>query len=377
MYIFKDIPVELIFYWFPFVSIFARLLGLGQLNYDFFWVPVFALTLFLSYGVRLRWKYILLVLIVGGLILLKYGLPLIFEKRVQFHPWMMDLKWVAYFIFAILWIGNYGWPSQRIIYKGSLFFSKLYIIWTLYIIASGQLSREGILMESNYDGFMILMGLCWIDKCKEGRYDGLIFIIATFLTFSRTGFISLSVLLLYRVTRRNILYLLPVITVALIIAYFALMVRGMDSAGNMDRFVFFSQTYVYFAHTSIWNVLFGSAPGVSLDMPVVSGFEYFISNFEEGHGINGIYPFYFHSTYLRLAMTWGVIGSLAYLLFFVYKFLTSKLMPMKMFCLLVLVQSISLSTMTLQNVSILFFMMLFTLISIENKRDRLISILMR
>lgn len=373
----KNLPIIIMFYCFPILSIMSKIVGIGLFNYDFFWICAFALTLILSFDVKMPWKYIVLMSVIGFLLFLKYGIPFVFERGVQLHPWMMDMKWIVYLFFSLLWMCNYGEPSPHYIYKGSKFFAKVYILWTIYVIASGQLSRDGILMESNYDGFMILMGLCWVDRCKEGKYDLLIFIIATFMTFSRTGIVSLFILLLYKVARRNILYLLPMVPVVTIFACMAFVIRGEESAGNMDRLIFFSQAYAYLTHTSLWNILLGSTPGISLEMPVIKGFEWYIDNFEETKGLSGIYPFYFHSTYLRLLMTWGVFGSLAYLLFFVYKFLNSKIIPMKMFCLLVLVQSVSLSTMTLQNVSILFFMMLFTLMSIENRRCKLFTLLKR
>ena len=41
----KDLPVILMFYCFPLISIAARFLGKGQLNYDYFWAPAFFVAL--------------------------------------------------------------------------------------------------------------------------------------------------------------------------------------------------------------------------------------------------------------------------------------------------------------------------------------------
>lgn len=234
----------------------------------------------------------------------------------------------------------------------------------------GQMGREGILMESNYDGFMILMGFCLIDKYKGSKIDWLIFIFATLLTFSRTGLVAMILMLIYRAVRRNILYIVPLVPIFIGFIFLVVYFRGHESIENFDRFVFYNQAFVYFSETSIWNVLLGSTPGVSLKMSIDGVFQWYIDVFEDLRNLRGIYPFYFHSTYLRLALTWGILGFLAYSFFFIYKFLSSKIISMRYFCLLILVQSISLSVLTLQNVSVLFFMMLLLLIS-EEKKDRL------
>lgn len=368
----KDLPISLMFYCFPLVSIVARLAGFGQINYDIVWAPAFVVSLILSIGALFWKKYVAIIVWVTIFLFMKYGLPLLLYSNVQLYPWAMDCKWVVYLFFSLLWINKYGLPSGEVIYKGSLFFSKIYIVYIIYTILIGDLSREGVLMEANYDGYMILMGFCMIDKYKGGKKEWALFILATFLTLSRTGIIAFVLLLLYRRARRNLFYLVPILPLLAGFVYFAIMLRGSDDVGHLDRFVFFNQAFVYLSETSIWNVLLGSTPGISLDMPVVDGFQWYINNFEEIRGLTGIYPFYFHSTYLRLAMTWGVVVAFAYILFFVYKSFTSKILAMRYFSLLVLVQSISLSVLTLQNVSVLFFMMLIMLISEERNYKMLL-----
>ena len=368
----RNLPINLIFYCFPLISIVARFANRGQLNYDFFWAPAFVVVLFLLIGTKFKKKYFVLFTWLSLLLFLKYVLPLFFYGNVQLYPWLMDCKWVVYLLFSIFWINRFGLPSGRVIYKGSLFFSKVYILYAIYIIIRGQLSREGILMESNYDGFMILMGFCLIDKYKQSKIDWLYFVFATLLTFSRTGLVAMILMLFYRTVRRNILYLVPLVPIFIGIVLLVVYFRGHESIENFDRFVFYNQAFVYFSETSIWNVLFGSTPGVSLKMSVDGVFQWYIDVFENLRNLRGIYPFYFHSTYLRLALTWGIFGFLAYSFFFIYKFLSSKILSMRYFCLLILVQSISLSVLTLQNVSVLFFMMLIMLIAEEKKYKMLL-----
>ena len=365
----NNFPIVIIYYLFPIFSIIARIIGRGQLNYDYIWVPSFVLALVLSIGAKYRKRFIILITCIGVLMFLKYILPLLFIEKVQWRPWLMDCKWIVYLLFSIFWINRFGIPSGKHIYEGSLFFSKVYIIYAIYLFLTSQLDREGILMESNYDGFMILMGFCWIDQFRKGKYDLLIFLTATFLTLSRTGFVAILILLIYKVARRNVLWLIPMTPVVLFFVYLAVMMRGSSAVESLDRFVFYYQTYIYLTWTSVDNVLLGCTPGVSLDMPIADGFQWYIDNFENMRNVRGIYPFYFHSTYLRLVMTWGILGCLLYFLFFVRRLYTAHNNTMRYFCVLVLVQSFSLSVLTLQNVSVLFFMMLFALLSIEKKSE--------
>ena len=365
----KDVPIGLMFYCFPLISIVARIGGRGQLNYDYFWVPALAFALLFSIGAKYRKSFVILLACIGVLCFLKYFIPLLLVEKVQWRPWLMDCKWIVYLLFSVFWINRFGLPSGKHIYEGSLFFSKVYIIYAIYLLINNQLSREGILMEANYDGFMILMGFCWIDQFRKGKYDLLIFLTATFLTLSRTGFVAISILLIYKVARRNVLWLIPMTPVVLFFVYLAVMMRGSSTVENLDRFVFYYQTYIYLTWTSVDNVLLGCTPGVSLDMPIADGFQWYIDNFENMRNVRGIYPFYFHSTYLRLVMTWGIFGCLLFFLFFVRRLYTARNNTMRYFCVLVLVQSFSLSVLTLQNVSVLFFMMLFALMSIEKKSE--------
>ena len=59
----KDVPIGLMFYCFPLISIVARIGGRGQLNYDYFWVPALAFALGMFIPMELN-----IPLLVGGAI---------------------------------------------------------------------------------------------------------------------------------------------------------------------------------------------------------------------------------------------------------------------------------------------------------------------
>lgn len=364
----KDIPIKLMFYIFPFFSILAFHSGKGMLNYDFFWVFAFLFILVVTPIKKLKKKYFTIIITLVVLLIIKYFIPSIIYSDIQLKPLVMDAKWFVYLIFSYLWINKFNYPNPDVIYKGSRFFSILYIIYFVikYIILEYDVARDGILMEANYDGFMILIGFCLVDSCsKNKKIDNIFFVLATLLTLSRTGLASLITLILYKNARKNILYLIPIIPVFLGMLYIAFQLRGESSAANLDRFVYLSQFYVLISSSDFANLLFGFTPGLSLNTIILPSFEWTVSLFENMHNIEGVFPFYFHSTYLRLVLSWGITGLIFYLSFFVYHLFKASYMPLKLLCLLTLIQSFSLSALTIQNVSILLLISFIVMLNID------------
>ena len=285
----------------------------------------------------------------------------------------MDGKWIVYLVLAILWIDMFGYPSINKMYKAGVFFSMIYILKTLYVIGTGQLSRGGVLLEANYDGFMILMVYCFREQINnKKKWEVWVLILATFLTFSRTGIFALFAIWFAKIMRRNVLLLIPVVPVMLGIAYLGFSMRGADSAGNLDRFVYWQQAFILFNQSDLVELLFGYTPGESLNVPILPEFSWTVNLFEEMRNLNGVFPFMFHSTYLRLAIIWGIPVALFFALFLIVRYIKSSQEPMKQLCLITLIQSFSLSSLTLPNVSLLLFMLFITAMHQEYivKRDK-------
>lgn len=352
----KNIPIYLVFYIFP---IFALVFNI--FSYDYVWIGLLGCTIIgncFKIKFKLSRSHFIFLFILFFLISCKYIIPHLFIQNIILKAAIMDGKWVAYLLLAILWINFYGYPSLDKIYKAGFFFSVLYIIVALIRIVTGNISRNGILMEANYDGFMILMVYCFIDEIKnKSKWAHCIFILATFCTLSRTGIASLFAILFFKLLKQKTFLLFLLIPLFIGIIFLGFSIRG-ESAENLDRFIYFSQAFLYIKNADTINILGGTIPGISLSMPVLPEFEWTLSNFENIRNLNGIFPFYFHSTYLRLVFTWGLIATIAFILFFIKLFFTSKYEPLKWLCLLTLIQSFSLSTLTLPNVSILFFLLI-------------------
>jgi len=372
----RDLPIWLMFCIFPFVSIFAWGMGKGEVNYDYVWVLVFIVLLIyiaLKKKIRLKKKNIYFLIVLLFLVVLKYILPWIYDSHLSITGSIMDGKWIVYLVLAILWIDMFGYPSINKMYKAGVFFSIIYILKTLYVISTGQLSRGGVLLEANYDGFMILMVYCFREQINnKKKWEVGVLILATFLTFSRTGIFALFAIWFAKIMRRNVLLLIPVVPVMLGIAYLGFSMRGADSAGNLDRFVYWQQAFILFNQSDLVELLFGYTPGESLNVPILPEFSWTVNLFEEMRNLNGVFPFMFHSTYLRLAIIWGIPIALFFALFLIVRYIKSSQEPMKQLCLITLIQSFSLSSLTLPNVSLLLFMLFITAMHQEYivKRDK-------
>lgn len=358
----KEFPFWAMFCLFPFISIiYWQVRGQDIVNYDLFWIPFTALMCIYSVFKIKSWskKYTKYIFLFVVLCLLKYVIPIGGDK-ISLNASLMDGKWFVYLLATALWINLFGSPRIERLYRYCIFFCIIYSCKALYMIYTGTLSRAGVLMEANYDGYMILMIYCFscVIKDKKKWWNWLI-ILSTLLTFSRTGCASLLAIFCYKIFKKNILYLVLLVPVVLVLLRVGTDLRG-ESASNMDRFVYWQQAFVYFENTSLGNVFFGATPGISLKMRILPEFAWTVDNFEDMRNLRGVYPFMFHSTYLRLAITWGIFGALAYLYILVKYFFKSKYMPLKYLCLITLIQSFSLSALTLQNVSFLLFVLLIT-----------------
>lgn len=372
----RDLPIWIMFCIFPFISIYAWAAGLGEVNYDYVWVIVFVLLFickFFGKNSGLKKKNFQLIIILSFLFALKYLVPWLYTTQISLTASVMDGKWVAYLMLAILWIDTFGYPSIEKMYKAGLFFSIIYIGKALYVIATGQLSRSGVLLEANYDGFMILIVYCCRGQISnKKKWEHWVLILATFLTLSRTGILSLFALWFVKMIKKNVLMLIPTIPIMLGMVYLGFSMRGAESAGHFDRFVYWKQAFIYFRQADWSEVILGSTPGKSLRMTILPEFDWTVSMFEEVRNLNGVFPFMFHSTYLRLAFTWGVPLAIFFALYFILKYIKSANEQVKQLCILVLIQSFSLSSLTLPNVSLLLFMVLIT-VSHQNRVMKMTS----
>lgn len=357
----KEFPVWVMFYVFPILSFISRFNENGAINYDPFWIGMLALLLLkilVTGNLQLKKQHTIFLSILMCLIVFKYIIPWVYNNGLSLKASMMDGKWVIYAVFTVLWVNLYGYPTIEKIYKAGVFFSIVYIVKTFLTLATGNnLTREGLLLEANYDGYMILIVYCFSTEVRnKNKWEDAILLLATFFTLSRTGFASLFAIWTIRSLKKNFLIIIPVIPFIWAMIYYGVSLRGTESVEHLDRFVYWEQAFIAFKYEDFWEYVFGNTPGESLRMPVIPEFVWTINLFEDMRNLRGIFPFMFHSTYLRLAFTWGIPVAILFVVYLVRKFIKAKYMPLKLLCLITLIQCFSLSALTLPNVSVLLFL---------------------
>ncbi len=364
----NNIPLCLVFYILPTISAVSAISGFGRLNYELVWLVVLPLLILLIRKHRLPSWSAKLLTIIAVFVSLKYIVPIFWTSKIVWRAWFLDFKWIYYLITAILWIGLIGKIKPTILYRYGRNFAIFYIIYVLCrIVINGHFSRDcsNLLDENNYDCFLLLIPFCFIETEKISKYDYFIFIIAVLLSTSKTGAFSLFSLLLYKYLRTSkhkaiILSALPIgVTLW---AYIFFVSRGINDLESIDRAVFFLQFFEYIKNAPLPDILFGIFPGSSMDTTYIPAFEWYVDNFQNKNNITGCFPFYFHSTYMRLIIIWGIPLITFIICFLINKFNAVRQSALRNLLILFALESISLSSLSLVNVSIIFFIVIINTI---------------
>lgn len=366
----KNIPIILVYYILPIISaIYTVILGgKGHLDYEVVWIGLWGILCLLSLQQPIRRSVCIGASVILLIFIFKYLLPVIWQKNVVWRAVFVDAKYIYYLLLSWMWVKFVGAPSVQFLYKAGRFLCLFYILYFfIMIVLKGGYSRFELLSESNYDSFLLLIPFCFIQEEKKSRYDYFLFLIAVFLSGSKTGIATICILLfLYNFRNRKYRFLCwiipPVLVVIFIYVYF--MRRGITDVNDVDRFIFFAQFFEYVKDSSWSSVLLGIFPGQAMAfVEVLPSFEWYISKFENMNNILGCYPFYFHSTYIRLAIVWGLPLVIGLIVLLVRIYMKTSYLPMKQLIVLFLIQSISLSSLTLATVSVPFLIVMITVFS--------------
>lgn len=358
----KNIPIKLAFYILPVLSVFTQLLLNIRPNYEVVWGILPILIIIFAKG-KLN-KYIFKALcVITILIICKYIIPIFYTDNIVWRAWLMDIKWLYYLIIGLLWIGYFGAIDSKSIIKGGTFFCWVYISFIILMtLKTGHLSRanSGLLDECNYDCFLILIPFCYIYQNKYyNRKQILPFILAVLMSTSKTGVMALGIIMIYPFYKKSkfkILYLVIIGIITIVWLYIFFIQRGITDIDRVDRAVFFAQFFKYISQASFWDVIFGYFPGRPMSISIMDAFVWYIGEFEGLNNIVGCYPFYFHSTYMRIAIVWGMPLTLLLIFWLIRLVKKSNYLPLRNLALLMLLESISLSSLSLVNVSIIFIM---------------------
>lgn len=371
----KDLPIYLVYYIFPFISIPFRILENRGVNYEIIWILLFLVST-LCVNRMMKKNFLIILLCLFFIVVYKYVYPFFYisGEDVYLKALIIDGKWIFYLILALLWVNNIGLPRKETLYNAGVFFSKIFIIYSMYIFSVwGYDARPGILGEANYDGLLMLLPFCFINDMGGKYKDYILFFVAIVCTGSRTGIIAVLFLVLLILKYKCPKFLIVAVPVVLSLMVFIFIFRGYSSIETIDRYAFFYQAIIFFQSSDLNTFLFGVYPGIGLDISVLNEFSWVVDVFEENNDIIGVFPFYFHATYIRMALTWGVPFLFISLLYLLVCFFSIQYLPLKLFVLIVILFSTSLSILTLTNVSFVLFLSLFIMLDIKRKNLKMID----
>lgn len=280
-------------------------------------------------------------------------------------PFILEVKLPLYLlIIGLAYIVLQPIDSSQFVYYSRAFSFFVIIDVLLRFILSGELVRPTIASESNYDGVFILLGLCALlsnKKTKAFLLDYVLFAMATFLTQSKTGIGCLIILsFIHFATPRNLKYL-ALLFCLFFVGYSIVVARlsAIDDLSKVDRFAMWF-SYIDLIKSSTWlNILTGYLPGFTIKEsdPYLW---WFIENQSEKVGAQGLHAFNYHSLWLRLATTYGLIFTGFIMLYFLNFARQGK--PYMYFSILVLLQGFSMGVFYL-SVNLLILCMYYIMLT--------------
>lgn len=375
----RNFPIYLVFYILPVISFIYELIFHIHLNYEVVWLLIIPSIIVVSKKKNISKQSYLLLSIIVLLCLIKYVAPLFWVKQVVYRAWLLDFKWIYYLLLAILWINLVGKPNISTIYNGGRFFAIFYIISiVIKTIIAGNFSRSNaaLIGECNYDCFLLLIPFCFISKYPKRHNDYLLYSLAALMSTSKTGVMSLAVLLIYpkyKTSKYKPFFLIMGIAICILWVDIFFLNRGLNNFEDVDRIVFFMQFFEYLNDCNYKDLILGYFPGSPMDINIIDEFSWYIHEFQTINSIKGCFPFYFHSTYMRLSIVWGIPAVIVLIMCMIYLFKTSKYIPLENLILLFFLESISLSTLSLVNVSFIFIISFLCAYSESLKKEKLIS----
>jgi hypothetical protein len=219
----------------------------------------------------------------------------------------MELKPCLYLIFTFLWINRFGVPRPDDFVRFGTYLSAItaaeFIILSL---AAHSLTRPWLGGEPNYEACLLL--LSFVVAVNSTKWRKQLFIIGAgiLLTFSRTAQTT-AVLLAIVAGGLGLASKVFVAVAAAVGIAVSIWVRslGTDVSGG-DRFYMWSVASRMFAHDPLGFVV-GFQLGVPLEAEVPKQLAALWQEQSTTIGVGGVYAFNFHSMWIRLIISWGMI----------------------------------------------------------------------
>lgn len=370
----KNLHVYVVYVVFPVVMIFSRAVSpdfISRVWLDIFFVFLFLLSLLVvlikGKAVRIFHEGKALHLFVSCILFLVIFIKFVtsgvmYGSGLSIIPALMEFKPVFYILASLVGIMAFGYPSFKAYVSSGLILSVLILVSVLLeSLSVGHLVRSHGSGEINYDGFLILMSFILsvysrnIDCRKSVQ---ILLFLGLLLTMSRTV-LAVSVLCFFLVGRHSLYKKICIMLAAVFVIYLSFVLRDLpiNNFQSMDRYWMWHSAVVY-----VWGdpsvLIFGFPPGLPHNIDIPPNLQWLWNNQSEGWGVIGIYSFHFHAMWLRVLITWGVMGVFVVLIFVVHGFFYSKNNVIKALMIAVSVSSLTMGVFYVSTISIPLILLL-------------------
>lgn len=281
-------------------------------------------------------------------------------------PFIIEFKLVVYLLVIGFFLTSTKPPRIQFFINVSIYLSLFVIIdfFVRYLFVGGNI-RPSVISEANYDGLLILLGLCALFTTKNDAgffVKYFLFSLATLATLSKTGLgclLIISAIKFFKVKYfKYFLLLLPLAVMAIFLVAFR--VGQIESIDKIDRFVMWVSFFELFEKSTLLQSVIGFQPGYPVKS-FDSNMYWFILNQTEPLGAKGLHAFNYHSFWLRIFTTYGVlVGISVFIHFFFLSICSAKY---RYFAVLVLFQGFS---MGLFYISVAVIPLLFYYCSLDS-----------
>jgi len=360
---FSSTPLVLTYGAFPLVDIGLRVLGRPPFRswIDGAWILLFLLAtlqLILRLERPLRIPRVPTGLLVAAPLVLLVSLVTLEGPSFVSATYAMELKPVFYLVVAWIWVLAFGFPSRRAFIQAGLLLSALIAME----LVSGSALHRSIFRpigsgEVNYDACLILLSLCvgLADESVSG-FQLCLLCAGILATFSRTGAMAVMVILL--ICRRVPSYAkLAAIGFSAGSAVLSFLVRGLDSSlSQVDRYLMWASAIEMF-YRNPSGLAFGYGVGAPLPAEIPPGLTDLFSMQDQSLSLSGTYAFEYHSMWLRMEISWGIVVLALILTTAIAWILQSRVLLRRYLALALCLEGLSMGVVYLSNVGIPFFIL--------------------
>ena len=307
-----------------------------------------------------------LVLFFFIIVFLKYYFQVMLsDNEIYAIPAMMEFKPVFYFILASVGAMAFSPVNQRTVVKSGMVLAFLvFISVCLESYEAGRLVRAHGSGEMNYDAFLLLIAFIISIFSKNIKFTSLcqtIIFVGLLFSMSRTVLLILLICILF-ISHFSLYKKLLLSTGAVLVIIVSFIVRDLpiDQLESMDRYWMWKSSLEYLLN-DFGVMLWGAAPGTSLDIYIPPNLEWLWSSQAEGWGLEGVFPFHLHSMWLRMFATWGGIFVIIFLsaILFYYKKTANNIE--KSLLISICVGATSMGIFYLSNVSIVLLLVFMSI----------------